>query len=72
MERRKKIRNEIRRGRRKDDVWDVDIRPKSRYTVRDLRDGLDGVTYRYPDIKEKTFWKEDPREKLERKPPGRF
>ena len=75
VERRKKIRNEIRRGRRKDDVWDVDIRPKSRYTVRDLRDGLalKGVTYRYPDIKEeKRFLKEEPREKFERKSPRRF
>ena len=75
MERRKKIRNEIRRGRRNDDVRDVDIRPKSKYTVRDLRDGLPlkGVTYRYPDIKgEKKFWKEDLREKFERNPPRRF
>ena len=75
VERRKKIRNEIRRGRRKDDVRDVDIRPISRYTVSNLRDGLllKGVTYRYPDIREeKKFWKEDLREKIERKPPRRF
>ena len=75
VERRKKIRNEIRRGRRKDDVRDVDIRPKSRYTVRALREGLalKGVTYHYPDIKEeKKFWKEDPSEKFDCKHSQRF
>jgi hypothetical protein len=75
VERRKKIRNEIRRGRRKDDVCDVDIRPKSRYTVRALREGLPlkGVTYHYPDIKEeKKFWKDDSREHFDYIHPQRF
>ena len=43
--------------------------------MRDLKEGLalKGVTYHYPDIKEENkFWKENPREKFEHKPPPRF
>ena len=50
VERRKKIRNEIRRGRRRDDVRDVDIRPKYRFNGRP--GPLKGITYHYPDTTE--------------------
>ena len=71
MERRKKIRNEIRRGRRKDDVRDVDIRPTSKFTERHVRSGLmKGVTYHYPIVKVEKCetGKEGSKEKGERRP----
>merc|ERR1712173_293481 len=74
VERRKKIRNEIRRGRRRDDVRDVDIRPKSRFNVRDSRQvPLKGITYRYPDIKDERYhgWVEGCRDRFDKKYPPR-
>ena len=49
VERRKKIRDEIRRGRNRDDVRDIDIRPKTRFIHQNANTKIPkrGVTYHY-------------------------
>ena len=73
VERRKKIRDEIRRGRNRDDVRDIDIRPKSRFIHQNANTKIPkrGVTYHYGldnDKKEKEGEKEkDDRKKSKSK-----